>query len=533
MTLGTIRVYVTLVILLTLSSEDATSKPTGPEPAPTVADYQQIRDGYSAAREERCDDVMALLPPAAESDVFWGFPEFVRRGTLEKITECAAKLEMFDVVITYLYQLIDMPDEDTPYRLRWLMWAATRADKPDVAVDALQRLARIASDEVHRLELDQLTKTYTDIGRQDRGDELRYAFLRALYESRYSPPNLFENADMFMLSYARMAADRGDTDGLKDIVLGLTEPGYIFQVRIDRRFDVIRQDGSLESFLDLEAAAERDIVRLGRLVDKHPTMLRGYVEYSEAYQAAGRHKEALAVIEPIALRVRAPGGRDQFVDADTAENWALERYAFALSRLRYSEQSDAMHAESAGISESTLENVSQRLNYASGLLDSGKFAEVLVTTAEMEHVRTSAYGRMWVHTLKVCAITMGDSGRDYSDSLTYLIDHERDNSRALIQTYLCMNDLSAAASALIRRLQSPEQRISALTSLQHLKREKSVDDDVAPDLLSHADSDGLDTGQILRHRFDALRDRRDVREAANAVGRIEEVSLDSSAWIRF
>jgi len=533
MTMQTIRVYVTLAILLALSIETSASGQARPGPIPTVADYEQIRDGYIAAREKRCDDVIALLPPAAESDVFWGFPEFVRKGTLARIATCASRLAMYDVAITYLYQLIDLFDDDTPYRLRWLMWAANQNDKPDIAVDALQRLNKISSDEIHSLKLAPLKKIYTDIHRLNRGDELRYAFLRVLYESRYSPPNLFENSDEFMLSYARMAADRGDTNGLKDIVLGLTEPGYIMQVRIDRRFDVIRQDGSLESFLDLEAATERDIVRIGRLVDEHPNMLRGYVEYSEAYQAAGRHKEALAVIEPIALRVRAPGGRDEFIDADTAESWALERYAFALSRLRYSEQSEAIHAESAAIPENEHENVSQRLNYASDLLDSGEFAEVLVITAEMEHAATSAYGRMWVHALSVCAITMGEYERDYSDHITYLIDHELDNSRALIQTYLCMNDLSAAANALIRRLQSREQRISALTSLQYSKKKKRSHADAESDLQSHVVSDEIDPGHELHRRFDLLRDRRDVRAAANAVGRIEEVWLDTSAWIRF
>lgn len=525
-------IVLTFSFLFSVPTSDAASNRAVLGPAPSQADYEQVSAGFLAAHEGRCDDVLASLPAAVAADTFSELPEFVRRGALKYIFDCVVELDNWDTTAPYLDQLVDMPDEETLRLLRELVLLGERTEKPQISVYALHHLSKIGGAEVRHIRLPTLKRIYYDINRLDSGEELRYAFLRIVYESQYTTPNPFFKPEWFMIEYARMAADRGDTDDLRDIVLGLSSPGIIFQVRIDRRFDAIRQDGSLESFLDLEAAVEREITRLGLMVDRYPNMLRGYIEYSEALIVARKYEEALAVIEPVALRVRTPGEKESFIDADREANWTIEQYAYALDRVRYHEQSDALRRESAEMLEHNQQNVSQRINYASWKLDDGEFEEVLATLDRVRPENTSDYGRMWANQLAVCAITMGDSKRDYSESLAYLIGHERDNPRALIKVYLCLDNLSAAANALIRRLRSTDQRIDALTSLQYSTGDKSAHDNLGSDLQTHLARDDLTIGHELDHRFDALRDRPDVREAANAVGRIEEVSLSTRAWLQ-
>jgi len=525
-------VRVALVALLLVSLSDALPEPGTLEPTPSVADYNRVRDGYIAAREGRCDDVMALLPTAVNDTTFPGFPEFVRRGALEHIIECAEKLRKWGTSIPYLYQLIEMSGDKTAHWLRKLVRAGVASKRPEISVDALQRLAAFGKKEFRRVWIKDLWRVHQQIKREDRGDDIRYAFLRTLHDNRYTPRRPFLTADDLMIDYARMSADRGDTGGLRDIVLALTQPGVILQVRIDRRFDAIRQDGSLESFLDLDGAAEREIARLRVLLDERTNRLRGYIQYAKALAAAWRFEEALEVIEPVALKIRMPDGKKEFVDAGSEENWVIQEYSNALRRVRYAEQAEDMYREAAETPENKHENVSQQINYASSLVSKGKFSEALAIVAELEEAPASEYGRMWIHKIVVCANAMAESPGDYSVSLTYLIEHERDNPAALIEAYLCMNNTPKAAAHLIRRLYSSDQRIEALLSLQYSKRSKNGDSDMKSNAHAHETNNNLSPGHILRHRFEALRDHRDVHEAIDQVGRIEEVWLDRSAWFR-
>lgn len=521
-----------VLIVAVCSLAIAANEPVGLGPAPTTDDYLRVRDGYIAARENRCEDVMVLLRPAVDDPAFPGFPVRVRHGALTHIVECAQTLRDWRAGLAYLYQLIEYRDEKTPHWIRRIIWAGVALKEPEIGVDGLLRLLEFGPREVRRVKHEWLLNINQGIKLQDRGDDLRYQFLRALYDVRYSPRHPFHTADEFMLEYARLAADRGDTDGLREIILSLTQPGQILQVRIDRRFDPIRQDGSLESFLNLESAAENENARLRSLPEKYDNYASGYIMYARALVAVWRFEEALDVIEPIALRIRTPEGREEFVDSKREESWVLKTYSDVLWHARYPEQSEDIFRESVRPLDSDKSSISQQINFASGNASKGKFSEALDGVANLDDDRASEYGRMWVRKIRVCAKAMAESPSDYTNSLNYLIANQRANPAALLKAYLCMNDMDKAAEVLIRRLYSSDQRIEALLSLQHRSYSINGTNALSGVPHSHDPHDSVSPGHLLRHRFDELRDRGDVLEAVESVGRIEEVWLHHSAWRR-
>jgi hypothetical protein len=146
----------------------------------------------------------------------------------------------------------------------------------------------------------------------------------------------------------------------------------------------------------------------------------------------------------------------------------------------------------------------------------------------LKDTEMSPYNRMFVHMITVCGNVMGDSPQDYSQNLTYLIENERDNPGALLKALLCTSDLTAAAEHLIRRLESPDKRSNALLWLQYRKRDWEDEETFR----AHSIADDLSPGHIIWHRAMELRDRRDIKETVNQVGRIEVVPMHWSTWYR-
>jgi len=324
-----------------------------------------------------------------------------------------------------------------------------------------------------------------------------------------------------------MAADRGDMDTPKKIIKNLTDPHSIFEIRVDRRFDEIRRDDHLERFLDLEAAANKQIGDIASRVARYPAVLEGHIAYSDALELVRRYQDALDAIEPIAQRLREPGGRDAFIDADRYENWALERYSHALARLDFDERADAIHLESSQLPKDAGGNVSQRINYASSQFAKGNHGDALRSIADVNIDNTSDYGSILIHQIRICANAMGGFQRDYFDDLSYLIEKERKFGGVVLRAYLCLDQMDSAAQNLIRRLEHPDQRIGALMSLQNFADEREDLDKLWLRYKPNSATNLLDPGELLDLRFDMLRQRDDVLEAVDAVGRIEMVPLDS------
>jgi tetratricopeptide (TPR) repeat protein len=422
-----------------------------------------------------------------------------------------------------------MGGPDAPEFLRQLIWYSTRVGDFTVAVNAVKDLAEYGVEELTQYNVEEYVRLQAMLRGSADSRDLRYEFLRTLYENNLVSRNQFYSVDELMIEYAAMSIDRGDNQDIKKIILSLTEPSAILRVRIDRRFDAARQDSVIEEHIDLEKAAERYIDKLAALVEKWPDYALGHVQYSRALIGSWRFEDALNAIEPIALKIRAPNASELFIDAESSKNWVLEQYSLALSFEQFPEQSEDMFKEAVDAPEIGHSNVSQRINMAGSLVYGGHLDRAMEFLDDLDDSGVSSFGRMWVQSIAVCTSAMRQDVRDYSANMTYLMANERDNPSALIEALLCTNDIATAAQHLIKRIRDPDQRILALLYLQKTKRDGHAE----RQLHEHAAMDGLSPGHILRHRFDQLRERGDLLTAVNLVGRIEEVPLQSSFWMRF
>lgn len=498
-------------------------------PGPTVEEWNTLRDAFVGAGEGRCEDVLVVVPAAVESDTFIGFPKVVRRKALEHLVDCLYWSERDSELSPYLRRLAELGGPDAPELLREVIYYSVRYDDLPEAVRAVKELAEYGLDSTFDYDADMYAYIHNQLRYSANSQELRYEFLRTLFEYKYVPRNPFFTADTMLLDYAAMAIDRGDNHDTAAILSRITEPGIILQARIDKRFDAIRQSGEFETFLDLENAADRYILKMEALVHEWPEYANGYAYYSRALLGAWRIQDALDVIEPIGLKVRAPGAEDEFVDLEFNKSMVLSAYSHALYVKEYPEQSMDMFQEAVDSPESDDINIIHSLNFAAGLLYSGEFERVFEHISEFDYSSANRIGRMWARTLIVCANAMSGTHGDYSAAMAYLVANEIDNPGALIEALLCTNDIEAAATHLSRRIQDPDQRILALVYLQDYRGPT----DIPAEPHEHETLDGLSPGHILRHRFDRLREREDLLAVVNKYGRIEEVPLHKVIWFRF
>ncbi|MDJ0919285.1 MAG: hypothetical protein QNJ05_16115 [Woeseiaceae bacterium] len=492
--------------------------------------YQQLDAGFQSADQGRFDEALSLLRAAIDEEAFSAHSVEVRRATLHNVVYCAKQLGDFAVAIPYIEMSIELGGPDTPNWLRELILAAEMSEQFRVGLDAVKRLAAYDPEELKTVDVYRLFNLHGDLIGRDPSGELRFEFLRTLYEAGYEPAHPFYTADEFLIDYATVLADLGRTDDLKSIVLSIRDPGILVRIIVDRRFDFLRQDPAVEAFLDLEAAAEREIDRLSTLVSQHPEYAIGPVFLAEALSAVWRFEEALEVIEPAAWKIRTPVLQDGYVDKAFAKPWVLQKYSETLWRLKYPEQSEAMYVEAIEPPKDLdKQNISQLVDMLGKVLYAGHLELVLEIADYMDLEKASPYSRMWVHASIVCANVMGEPISEYSGSEAYLLRYERDNPAALIQSYLCKNDMAKAGRLMVKRLEDPQQRIRALLYLQYT----TSDWESERKTHTHETTDGLSPGHIMWHRFDELRGRADVQQAVGRVGRILVIPLHNSSWHRW
>ncbi len=497
-------------------------------PAPSPDEYKALSDAFLAAGEGRCAEALSVIPGAVERNTFWGYPGRVREMAIESILSCLRLQEPRnrEKEFSYLQQLIDMGGPATPDRLQMLIWQSTTNGRPDIAVSAIKQLADFGEGELSKYPFEGVNALRRVLKGRSDGDELLFDLLRTLFEDNYVPFDPFDRPDIFMFDYAAMSIDRGDTSNAKRIVESLVDPGVILRVRIDRRFDFVREDIALADFFDLEKAADRYSEILRQLVESNSMYAKGYVVHARSLLGSWRIDEALAIIEPVALRIREPNANEFFFDMEQHKSWVLETYSTALLYQKYPEQSEDMIREATRIPDQGKPNVNQRVSYGVELLSSGATEKSLQTLNAAKQNDMNPVMRLSIESLKVCTKALLPEPLDYSSNLNYLVEHERLQPLSLTLALLCIDDMDAAARHLVQRLQDPSQRNDALFDLQHAEnslRSGRMNHE-------HVTLDDLSAEHMMWHRFEQLRQRNDVRRVIDQFGRIEVVPLYKIAW---
>lgn len=487
--------------------------------------------------------LLAGLSPAAaaeEQDARAFFRQYQRLADALRGAECSASLQpalahaqspLFDVAVSRDGQLaflravtdcaFDHDEDETAFRsadlwvarapdTRWpqviRMYYGVRFERPLASLEALDVLARVSPGDVRNVELRMLGQLRRAADEADESGDRSLALYESLLRAAYVPEAPY-NDDFLRMSHARLLLDRGRVDEARERLATVTDIESVVQMRVESLFEPLRADREFAPRLDLPAAVARDLDRSRATLDTTPpTMEAVYLHMHKLFIARG-YDEALALAD----RVLAQHAEDPqaYADADEYRKWVLNTRGYVLYELGRPDEARAMLAEAAGLAEHGEPNVSNIINYAGYLVDEGRGAEAMALLPKIGDA--SPYGQGWIEAVRSCAGVLQEDEAARSAGLDYLKAHEADNPAALSRALLCSDDVDGAAALMIRRLGAISTRGDALLALQ-----------------GRIESPG-DTRWFrarLLERFERLRAREDVRAAAAAVGRIEDLPVN-------
>ncbi len=318
--------------------------------------------------------------------------------------------------------------------------------------------------------------------------------------------------DGLRMDHALLLVAAGQTARARERVSTVIDPRQVMILRIDRRFDALRQDPAFAERLDIEAAAEADLARGRARAADEPTKLQGFLDVAQSLRGLGRREEALALLDHHISRAQAAdaGG---YEDVAESLNWLLNERAYVLYDLDRAVEARQAFGLSIAAGEDGQWSVSQVINFASMLVAEQRPRDAIEVVRTVG--RASPYGDMWIAAVRACAAAQTGDAALQETALAFLREHAEDNYAAMARANLCVNDLDAAAALYILRLNNVQERTAALLALQ---------------LYRTPPGSSLPNDAVLRERLNRVRDRPDVQAALAAVGRIEQVPLQNVYW---
>lgn len=396
------------------------------------------------------------------------------------------------------------PKEQWPQVVR--LYLGVAAEKPAASLDALQILSVEAPAAVREIELDLLHRLLEAADEADESGDAGLALHEALIRAGYLPEPPYDD-DFLRMRHGRLLLARGRVDGARERLAPVTDLESVVTMRIDRLYDPLRKDPAFEARLAIEPAVERDLARSRATVDAEPRKMEPVYLHASKLIEAKRPAEALALVDAILARHAADP--KNVADAERFRVWLLNTRGYALYQLGRADEGREVLREAAGLLERGHPNVSNIINFSIYLVDEGRAAEALELLPKIG--RASPYGQGWIEAIRTCAGAQLGNEEERSRGLEHLKAHESDNEAALARGLLCSNDLDGVAALMVRRLQGMDTRGDALLALQG-----------RPAL----PGDGRSYRNLLLERMAAVRARAEVRAAADAVGRIEDLPVD-------
>jgi tetratricopeptide (TPR) repeat protein len=380
------------------------------------------------------------------------------------------------------------------------MWAACDLRERADCLESFAVLAQRWPARLSRMN-DEFVFSLFDLSSRDEAVKaMRFDALLALYDARWTPQDPFISLDGLRLDLGVALADRGQTDKAKAVAAEITDPRTVAVMRYTRRYGVLLTPELARR--DLSRVVEAQVQDLRNKVAQTPDRLSGRGLLAQALRRQGRLPEALAVADDAVGKATAP--QPPFKDPDSL-TWIYNiRADILLSLGRGDEAVEALKAGAAR-SEHGASNVSQQLNLAQFYATLGRPREALAAADVVDDTHVSGYGRMDREGIKVEAYFQLRDEAGLKASLDYMKTHAGDAPGWLVGVLVDTGQEDEAAERLIKLLKDPFRQAEALTMLQG-----AVVPETAPEYF-----------KLRKRRWDAVRQRADVKAAAEAVGRIE------------
>ncbi|HLI64825.1 MAG TPA: hypothetical protein VKU90_00555 [Caulobacteraceae bacterium] len=395
------------------------------------------------------------------------------------------------------------------WRIR--LTAAMASNAPDEFVDALEQAAVAAPEALTAPPL----LAYRQLDRTERikDRQLEQRMLAALDKGGYRPDLVGESADDLWLRFAQLLVDAGDNERAGAVLAKVSDIRMLMQVKLDARFATAV--AAHPDHFDLKAAAERKLAEDQATMAAHPELL-GEVEATLGdFDALNRYDEAVATADAALDRVAKQTDKPAFIDEPEKLSWIYGDKAVVL--LEMGRVDDAIATERTAVrpNNSVPPDVSHVINLALFLNLAGRSDEALKALDASLDNKLSPYGLGWLHTERACADQQLGRTAAVASELAYLSAHAADNPGARIKALLCVNDLDAAAAAMIVGLRNPDRRGQTLINLSTFARV----------------AQRTPISAALHERLVALQARPDVRAAVAAAGHTEAVPLNSGRLI--
>lgn len=395
---------------------------------------------------------------------------------------------------------------DNAFAPQALLLAGQGANDPDAQVEGIEGLSHFGPSALNRVRFDQMLSIYQGI----HDPALKRRVVRALYDGDYYPADgLFMSLDRYWLDMADFAIEDGQAD----------TAGYaLARVFSTRGFTLALIDGRLAPVLDRagdkrtpRAVAESELARWRELAGAHADRLEGPFMVASILERLGRFDEALKALDAAA----GPDGvpvKTSYVDYRTAApKWATFK-AYVLSTMGRNDDAYRVLSQAAAPVAGEVTHPLPVVLLAALEDDLGRPKDALATLARFDQPgavgKLSSSGRNMVDAVRTCAAAQLNDKALVAASLKALTDNESAYPESLTNALVCANDLDGAAASVIRRLNDPLERREALLALCRFLRGPMTP-----------------WGALNEQRWDALRDRADVRAAAAKVGRVQSFDL--------
>ncbi len=381
--------------------------------------------------------------------------------------------------------------------------AARLLNQREDAVLSLTQVARRWPASLQELDYRVVWELYGNAHYMPKGEAILYDLLDGLYAANWKLPEGIEPSYMWR-DLATLELDRKNFARAQDVVSRVQSPHVVVSMRIDRRFDGLRE--AVPQYFDVDAAAANELAMRRSIVQRSPRSLDAIVQLTYSQLGAGLYEEMLKTAAEVMTRIETAPAREPPYDDMDKVIWILDNRARALAALQRWSEAEKDVRDAADRKENGERNVSNIINLAWFYAEANRNDEALAVLLDLGEM--SPYGHMQMHGARYIAALQKGDAVIAGESLEYLDKHRKDSLDMWQWTLVRANRLEEAAELLIQRLRNPTLRGGALDDLQ-----------------DYANPPPQAQRAVWNARWREIRNRPDVRRAIDAVGRIESFRI--------
>lgn len=416
-----------------------------------------LRTAAAAAQQKDCKTALDIVTAETGRADFNKRPDQFRAFFYEIGLGCASYQKQFDLAARYADAGTRIPGAPLPFWQARLEFTS-RASKLADTVTTVEDMARVNPEALNAIPSRGLVGLYLRI-KQQKDDGLRRRLVAVLASSGYSPPEPGVSTDTFREERAATLAEAGDKTAAAALVAQIDEPTTLIAISLDPRLRAIAPVQ-----FDARAAVEKHMARLREIAASHSGVILPQLKVAHDLMLLAKPEEALAVLDAI-----QPGkpGSPSYADQVDQLNWWWDVRARAYMMLGRYDEAAAAFTQGKSIAENGNPNISQTINLAFAQLRFHRFKDSLETLAPIVAgaVRGSPYGMMQFRSVHGCASFLAGKADDAQADLAYMRAHAEDALGALTDMQLCAGDMDGAAASMIKRLETPDERVNALIEL--------------------------------------------------------------------